>query len=138
LADVKDISRKKLPDLANTSPKKIESARTWDAPSTSSKIEEKSIDVKEDVKSVPFSEETLKRRKGVDCNDGSSNKIRSEKKRTKVKHEIKGEIKDFSSARFKKEGKLEKCFVSGTEKSFESSFDTSVSNSDIEDIVSND
>lgn len=54
----------------------------------------------------------LKKRKGDEYDDGSSDKIQSEKKKAKVKCEIKGEPKDLS--------------------------DASASDSDIENIVSND
>ncbi|XP_011866733.1 PREDICTED: DNA ligase 3 isoform X2 [Vollenhovia emeryi] len=137
LTDVKDAPRKKLSDPTDTSPRKTESARagSWDAPSTSSKAKEEPTDVKEKVKAVSFPEGTLKRRKRDECDDGSPDKVRSEKKRAKVKREIKGETKDLSSTRFKKEEKSN----SGMEQevSFESSFDASVSDSDIEDIKFN-
>ncbi|XP_071565842.1 DNA ligase 3 [Temnothorax nylanderi] len=149
LADVKDVSRrKKLPDSANTSPRKNESVKTasWDAPSTSSKVKEEPMDVKKEVKRIPLPEETRKRQKGDECDDGSSDKVRSEKKKAKVKRDIKDEMKDFPSTRFKKEGRSEikrqreDCidhFASGTEGSFESSFDASAFDSDTEDIKFN-
>ncbi|XP_077279492.1 DNA ligase 3 isoform X2 [Temnothorax americanus] len=149
LADVKDVSRrKKLPDSANTSPRKNESVKTasWDVPSTSSKVKEEPMDVKKEVKRIPLPEETRKRQKGDECDDGSSDKVRSEKKKAKVKRDIKDEMEDFPSTRFKKEGRLEikrqreDCidhFASGTEGSFESSFDASVFDSDTEDIKFN-
>lgn len=146
LGTLVDIKNVKKHDPTNISPKKNESAKTdsWDAPSTSSKVKEELMDVKEEVKGVPLSESILKRRKGDKCDDGSSDKAQSGKKKAKVKREIKGE-QDLSSTRFKKEGRSdsgieqqkEDHFASGTEGSFESSFDVSVSNSDNEDTVSN-
>lgn len=153
MADAKDVKypKRKLYDPVNTSPRKNESARTnsRDVPSTSFKVKEKPMDVKKKVKGA-LPEETLKRRKGDKCDDESFDEVRSEKKRMKMKREIKEDRKDLTSIRFKKEGRLdsgikeqrEDCctdrFASETEQSFESSFDANASGSDIEDIVSND
>lgn len=145
-ADVKDVPRKKLPDPAKTSPRKIESADSWNAPSTSSNVKEEPIDCEEEVERIPLAEGAVKRRKGDDGDDKSSDKVPSEKKRAKMKRETKEEAKDFSSTRLKKDGRSdsgikrqkEDRFVGKTEGSIESSFDTSVSDSDVEDVVSND
>ncbi|KYQ48394.1 DNA ligase 3 [Trachymyrmex zeteki] len=132
LTDVKTSPRKKPSDSAkNTSPKKIESSRTsfWDEPSTSSRAKkELPEDIKEEVKGVSLQEGTLKRRK--DCDEGSSDKVRSERKR--LKREIKGKTENPSSTKLKKEGKS----ITRTEGSFESSFDASSVDSDVEDTVS--
>ncbi|XP_018313454.1 DNA ligase 3 [Mycetomoellerius zeteki] len=129
LTDVKTSPRKKPSDSAkNTSPKKIESSRTsfWDEPSTSSRAKkELPEDIKEEVKGVSLQEGTLKRRK--DCDEGSSDKVRSERKR--LKREIKGKTENPSSTKLKKEGKS----ITRTEGSFESSFDASSVDSDVED-----
>lgn len=137
-----------MPDPANTSPRKIESARTgsWNAPSTSSNVKEKPIDCKEEVERTPLVEGAVKRRKGDDGDVKSSDNGPSEKKRAKMKRETKGEAKDFSSTRLKKDGRSdsgikrqkEDRLVGETEGSLESSLDASVSESDIEDTVSND
>ncbi|XP_018353062.1 PREDICTED: DNA ligase 3 [Trachymyrmex septentrionalis] len=129
LTDVKTSPRKKPSDPAkNTSPKKIESSRTnfWDEPSTSSRAKELPEDIKEEVKEIPLREETLKRRKGNDCDEESSDKVRSERKR--LKREIKRKTENCSLTKLKKEGKSN----SRTEGSFESSFDASSVDSDVE------
>jgi len=146
LADVKDVPKKKLSDPANKSPRKLESVRTssWDEPSTSSKIKNELPDAKEEIKKVPLPERALKRRKGDERDEGSD-KIRSERKRSKVKREIKEETENPSSTRCKTEGRSDsgtegedRCIgrlAGGTEGSFESSFDASASDSNIEDTV---
>ncbi|KAG5347662.1 DNLI3 ligase, partial [Acromyrmex charruanus] len=128
LTDVKTSPRKKPFDpVKNTSPKKIESSRTnfWDEPSTSSK-KELPEDIKEEVKEIPLQEGILKRRKGNNCDEESSDKVRSERKR--LKREIKGKLENSSLTKLKKEEKSD----SRTEGSFESSFDASSVDSDVE------
>lgn len=148
-ADVKDVPRKKLPDApASTSPSKIGSARAgrWNAPSTSSSVKEEPMDCEEEVERTSLAEGAVKRRKGDDGDDKSSGKVPSEPKRAKTKRETKGETKDFSSTRPEKDGRSdsgikrqkEDRFDGETEGSVESSFDASVSDSDVENTVSYD
>lgn len=145
LGDAEDVPRKKLPDSASTSPRKTKIARinSWDEPSTSYKVKEEPMDIKKEVKgSLPT--EGRKKRKEDESDETSPDKIRSEKKRSKVKREIKRETEAPSSTRFKKEGRAdsgserqgEDRLAGGTERSFESSFDANTSDSDIEDAVS--
>ncbi|XP_011168982.2 DNA ligase 3 [Solenopsis invicta] len=142
LGDAEDVPRKKLSDSASTSPRKTKIARinSWDEPSTSYKVKEEPMDIKKEVKgSLPT--EGRKKRKEDESDETSPDKIRSEKKRSKVKREIKRETEAPSSTRFKKEGRAdsgserqgEDRLAGGTERSFESSFDANTSDSDIED-----
>ncbi|XP_018399416.1 PREDICTED: DNA ligase 3 [Cyphomyrmex costatus] len=129
ITNVKTSPRKIPSDPAkNTSPKKIESLRisSWDEPSTSSKTELPE-NIKEEVKEVSLLEGTLKKRKKTECDERSSDKVRSERKR--LKREIKEKTENLSLTKLKKEAKSN----SRTEGSFESSFDASSIDSDVED-----
>ncbi|XP_011635365.1 LOW QUALITY PROTEIN: DNA ligase 3 [Pogonomyrmex barbatus] len=128
----------------DTSPGKVESARkrtnSWDMPSTSSKIKEE-----------PLPGTPVKKRKRDECDQGpsSEDRIPSESEGLKMKHELKKETEEPSSTsgfspkkekRFrdsgmKREGE-DHCtdrLAGETERSFESSKDTSASDSDVED-----
>lgn len=148
LADVEDVPRKKLPGPVDTSPRKIESARTssWDEPSTSFKQEVKvnqEDKVKQEVKKMRLARGALKRKED-ECDEESPDKGRSERKKSRVKCVVKEETENPLSAKFKEgrsnsgvdrqgEDRCIDCLAGGMEGSFESS---SASDSSVEDTVS--